>query len=177
MLEPRIEEAIEAAIARNLRGLHTACVGNVESYDESTQRATIKLGVAIDGVTVDSLPEVPVTSPGAWAAGHPVLCVFSEQDISGWVTAGYGGTPAAPALARRHGYYAVAVPLAALPGDAVDFVAIASKVDAQLNALKDAISNAVPVAQDGGVALQQSIVAALTGWPGSVASSALKAKT
>lgn len=177
MLEPRLEDAIEAANKRSLRGLHTACVGNIVSYSEDTQRATVRLGVAIDGVAVDDIHECPVTMPGAWPEGHPVLCVFCEQDISGWVANGYSGPAAQPAVSRRHGYYPIAVPLAALPGEQVDFVAIASKIDEQLNALKDAISNAVPGFQDGGTALQSGIVAALATWPGSVASSALKAKT
>lgn len=62
------------------------------------------------------------------------------------------------------------------PDAGSQFVALAEKVSAQLTALKNAISNAVPVAQDGGVALQAGIVAALVDWPASVASEKLKAK-
>jgi hypothetical protein len=60
----------------------------------------------------------------------------------------------------------------ASPGD---HVALASKVADQLTALKDAISSAVPVPMDGGAALQAAILAALSSWPESVASSNVKA--
>lgn len=55
-------------------------------------------------------------------------------------------------------------------------VALAEKVAAQLTALKDAISNAAPVANDGGAALKTAILGALAGWPESVASTTLEAE-
>jgi len=54
-----------------------------------------------------------------------------------------------------------------------DSAALAGKVADALSALKDAISNAVPIPQDGGVGLQTTIVAALAAWPPSLASTKL----
>lgn len=61
--------------------------------------------------------------------------------------------------------------------DASDYVALASKVEAQLTRIKDAISNAATGSQDGGAALQAGIVAALTAppFPESVGASKVKA--
>ncbi len=54
------------------------------------------------------------------------------------------------------------------------FAARASDVTTQLNTLKSAISGAAVVANDGGAALKANIIAALSGWPGSVAASKVK---
>jgi hypothetical protein len=58
----------------------------------------------------------------------------------------------------------------------VEPVALAEKVAAQFSALKEAISNAAPVANDGGAALKTAIMAALADWPASVASTTLEAE-
>jgi len=58
----------------------------------------------------------------------------------------------------------------------VEPVALAEKVAAQLTALKQAISDAAPVANDGGAALKAAILGALEGWPESVASTTLSAE-
>ncbi|MFW6057692.1 MAG: phage baseplate assembly protein V [Persicimonas sp.] len=52
-------------------------------------------------------------------------------------------------------------------------VALAQKVTDALQQLKDAIANGVPAPQDGGAALQQSIVLALSAFPPDVASEKL----
>lgn len=54
--------------------------------------------------------------------------------------------------------------------DAVEALAVASKVATQLTNLKTAISNAVVVAQDGGASFKSTLLAALATWPGDVAS-------
>ncbi len=58
-----------------------------------------------------------------------------------------------------------------LGGTASQFVALANLVITQLNTLKSAISGAAVVPNDGGAALKANIMAALSAWPGSVASS------
>ena len=55
------------------------------------------------------------------------------------------------------------------------FVALASLVQAELQAIIDAISGGVPIAQDGGVGYQESMVLLLAGHPASVESKNLKA--
>lgn len=58
-------------------------------------------------------------------------------------------------------------------GGGAEAVALAGKVTEQLQALANAIAGAVPIAQDGGIALQQGIVGALGGWPGDIAAEKL----
>lgn len=55
-------------------------------------------------------------------------------------------------------------------------VAIAEKVEAELEAIKDAIVNAVPGTADGGAALQTSIGAALVNFPDDVSTSKVAAE-
>lgn len=56
-----------------------------------------------------------------------------------------------------------------------DFAALASKVEAELDAIRDALTNATPGTMDGGAALLASIIAALTSSPrGAVGSSKVK---
>jgi hypothetical protein len=56
-----------------------------------------------------------------------------------------------------------------------EFVALATKVQNQLNALKTAINGAVVVANDGGASLKSTLMTALASWPASVAASKVKA--
>lgn len=60
-------------------------------------------------------------------------------------------------------------------GTGTDFVAMAAKVTTQLAALKSAISGAGVTAGDGGAAFKTAILAALSTWPGAIASTDLKA--
>ncbi len=59
---------------------------------------------------------------------------------------------------------------------ATDFVALKSLVEAQLSALSSAISGAAVVAGDGGASFKAAIMASLTGWPGNVGASKVKAE-
>jgi phage tail protein X len=59
---------------------------------------------------------------------------------------------------------------------ASEAVALAEKVTAQLEALKDAISEAATGGQDGGAAFKAAILAALEDWPGDIASTSLDAE-
>lgn len=163
-----IAEIAEACVARNLRGLHTACLGVFVSYADSL--ATVQ-PAEIDGVAPEAIPGVPVVLPGAWAAGDPCLLVFSEEQ--------FGPELESTGSARRHGYYAVAVPLVARPGQTTDFVALAGLVLAQLEALRDAIAGWTPVPNDGGAALKTALTALFVGppaWPASVAAEKLRAR-
>jgi hypothetical protein len=134
------------------------------------------------------------------AANDAVLLIFNEAAIAHWRETGQLSDPGD--LTRHSLSYPYAIPcdarnagkLTDTPADAAvfglpsgghlrigaesgsEFVALAEKVTAQLNALKDAIANAVPIAQDGGIGLQNTIMAALADWPGDIASTALKAK-
>lgn len=62
-------------------------------------------------------------------------------------------------------------------GGTFDDVACASKVEAQLTAIKDALSNAIPLVQDGGAQFQTQVVAALSAFPGDVSSSKVRVES
>jgi hypothetical protein len=99
------------------------------------------------------LPGVTVEVP----SGERVLLGFSDGD------------PRQPYAALWHEGQVTKVRIGG-----TEAVALASLVEEQLGTLKDAISNAVPVANDGGVALQAGIVAALADWPASTAAEILE---
>ncbi len=163
-----LPEVTEACVSRNLRGLHTACLGHFTAYADSL--ATVQ-PQELDGVLPAPIESVPVVLPGDWVSGDPCLLVFSEEQFSGEL--------ASTGSARRHGLYAVAVPLVARPGQSTDFVALAGLVLAQLEALRDAINGWVPVPTDGGAALKVALQALFIGppiWPASVAASKLRAR-
>jgi hypothetical protein len=132
-LSPTLPDVIEAAVSRRLSGTHTAILGEMTSYDAAAFTCGAKLCAKINGQEVPDLADVPVVIPGAWAAGDSVLLVFSEEDFSGWFASGV--VQAAPSK-RRHGLYAVAVPLIAREGQAVQFVALANLVDARLETIR-----------------------------------------
>ena len=128
-----LPELIEAGISRRLKGLHTACLGEMTSYDSAAYTCSATLAAKLDGQEVEALEEVPVLTPGDWAAGDPVLLVFSEEDCSAWLAT--GAVAAAPSK-RRHGLYAVAIPLIAREGQATEFVALANLVNARFDRLE-----------------------------------------
>jgi hypothetical protein len=117
--EPRMEEIVFAAIDRKLRGVHTAAPGKIVAYDSASQTATVQLTVEIEvreGAyePVPPLLEVPVIQPltGGFylhlppSPGDGVVVHFFESDPSAWLLK---GSTEPPALARRHGFYPVAV--------------------------------------------------------------------
>lgn len=114
---PTLEEVISAAISSRLGALHTSMPGRVESYDASTQKATVKpliqnVEIPLQGEEiVDILPilhDVPVIFPRsggffisfAIQPGDLVLLVFAERSIDVWV---HGqGDDVNPVDTRRH---------------------------------------------------------------------------
>jgi hypothetical protein len=138
------------------------------------------------------------------AAGDTVMLVFSQSATGAYRETGQLSPPGD--LRRHSPGYPIAIPMrlavpqvmadAPASGQAVaivapgghlrvsatggaassEFVALSEKVTAQLQALKDAITGAVPLAQDGGAQLKTQILSALAAWPGDVASTTLKAQ-
>lgn len=97
-----IESVILGSIDSKLERLHIATPGRVESYDETTQKASVKPLIKRgffdenDQRQVDDLPivnEVPVCFPGAGsysitfpiAAGDIVLLIFSDRSLDKWL--------------------------------------------------------------------------------------------
>jgi hypothetical protein len=135
--------------------------------------------------------------------GDYVMLIFSE---AAWAHFRVTGQLSPPGDLQRHSLsYPIAIPCIApdadplpdAPGDEMvivappeqdvrvsragagpvsDYVAIATKVAAQLDALKDAINGWTPVANDGGAALKTALSALFASWPGDMASSILKAE-
>jgi hypothetical protein len=126
--QPSLPEIVEAAHSRHVKGLHTACVGTIVSYDSDEYTATVQ-PQDLDGVTPAPLEECPVAIPGAWAAGDPCLIVFGEED--------FGPDLSSTGETRRHGLSAaMIVPLIARSGQTTDFVALAALVDARLETIR-----------------------------------------
>lgn len=110
----------------------------------------------LQGVPIrHGLPGVTVTVP----AGERVLLGFDSGD------------PARPYAALWHAGQVTSVQVGGS-----EPVALASAVEAQLAALKEAISAATPVPNDGGAALKTAILTALEGWPESTASEVLQTR-
>jgi hypothetical protein len=63
-----------------------------------------------------------------------------------------------------------------LGGGATDYVAMASKVDAALGALKTTISAWMPLPGDGGAALKTALLALFASWPAPVGSGLVKVR-
>jgi hypothetical protein len=149
---------------------------------------------------IPTIPEVPVLWPGGGgyglacplAAGDTVLVVFVDRNVDAWMSSGALSTPADD---RRHALTdAVAIPILrprAKPLDHADASKLrlgqldggggsvyalvrVDKLEAELKTLKDAISNAVAVPNDGGAAALASIKLALAAWPGSLGAESLE---
>lgn len=137
---PSLPELLDAAVTGRLRGVHTALPGTIRSYSEADQTATVELAVHLEQSAeafgrVPDLLDVPVQWPGAWSNGDRCLVVFAEEDFSKWWTT---GSVEPPAILQRHGLHAVAIPIVAEAGDAVQFVALANLVLARLNTIQAA---------------------------------------
>lgn len=179
--QARWGEVLDTVLDARLRSVHTAMVGSIRSYSEAHQTAEVTLAVQLEsaGGEFQELPplgDVPVAWPGAWAAGDSCLLVFCEESFSKWFDT---GSVEQPEVLRRHGLHAVCIPLVARAGQAVQFVALANLVNAQLAALKSAIADWTPVPNDGGAALKVKLTDLFTGppvWPASVAASKVKAR-
>ena len=107
-------EAIKASIERSLDGLHTSIPAEVTDYLPLLQQCSV--APVIDGMP--ELHDVPVAWPRGGGhtmympleAGDSVLLIFCEQDFGPWRLL---GSAQAPAILRRHGLFAYAIPGAA----------------------------------------------------------------
>lgn len=131
--------------------------------------------------------------------GDPVLLVFAERSIDEWrAQSGDDHEPSDPRrfdLSDAVALAGVRSPADPLPADAVhasdvvirgnvrlgsaeaaDLVALASKVEAALSALKAAIDGAAVGASDGGLAFKTNLMLALSDWPPSVSASKVRAE-
>lgn len=137
-----LAEVIRTGINAALLELRTALPGTIESYDEATQLASVRLGIrrqyetedgSIESVEIPKLVDVPVVFPRAGgfaltfpvAAGDGCLVVFCERDIGGWMET---GRVQDPVTRRRHDY-----------SDAVAFVGLSAKPNALSSAATDAV--------------------------------------
>lgn len=120
MSEPSWAETIKGAIERSLDGVHTSIPAQVRTYLPATQQCSVE--PVIPGMPV--LEDVPVLWPRGGGhfvhlpltTGDHVLITFCEQDFSPWRLS---GSATAPALLRRHGLFAFAIPGAAPDTDPI----------------------------------------------------------
>jgi hypothetical protein len=141
---PSWEEILDAALTARLRGVHTALPGTIKGYSEAHQTATVELAVQLETtveqfVKVPDLADVPVVWPGAWSAGDKCLAIFCEESFAKWFDT---GSVEPPDVLARHGLHAVCIPIVALAGQAVQFVALKNLVEAALLDLLDNIITA-----------------------------------
>ena len=102
---PTLAEAVDARVERFLRGLNTVDVGQVESYNDDTRRATVQL--VVERATIDEngervterrpiIVEVPVVFQGSGGrrvkfpvvAGDLVVVLFCQHSIDKWLATG-----------------------------------------------------------------------------------------
>lgn len=124
---PSAEEIQRRAIEGQLLDVRTSMAGVIVSFDANTMRATVRPGVRVLAVDLDSpaevdtlpdIPDVPVLFPSCafgilyWplAAGDPVRLEFSEQDDSEFYWNADAVVPVNPAALRRHGSAVVCRP-------------------------------------------------------------------
>jgi len=159
--QPSWNDVLDAATGAALRGVHTAMLGKILSYDAAAQTASVELAVHLPRASGEfaavSPVEGPVLWPGAWAAGDRCLVVFLEESAAKWLET---GSVEAPDFQMRHGLHPVVLPFPSIEGQTVQFVALGNLVQAQLADLKSAINGWTPVPNDGGAALK----VALTSW-------------
>ena len=142
--QPSWGEVLDTVLTSRLRSVHTAMVGEIRSYSESDQTAEVTLAVQLEDSAggfeeLPPLADVPVAWPGAWSAGDRCMLVFSEESFSKWWNT---GSVEQPEILRRHGLHAVCVPIVALSGDPVDFIALKTPTEAGLTDLLDGIISA-----------------------------------
>jgi len=108
---PTLGDVLHAAISRRLDGVHTASVGQIASYDETSRTASVQPLVWETYIDEDGaqqsrrLPVVPralVVFPRGYRAtlvpGDVVVLVFTSQPLGRWIA----GADGDPGSARRH---------------------------------------------------------------------------
>jgi hypothetical protein len=154
-------ELLDAILNSRLRSVHTALPGTILAYDADAQTATVECAVQLEATTgsfqaVAPLADVPVTVPGAWAAGDRCLLVFAEESFAKWFDT---GSVEPPEVLVRHGLHAICIPWVE---GASDFVALKGLVEAALlDLLSNLISSAGAITAPGG---GPAFVAALTAY-------------
>lgn len=151
-LEPQIDRLIRMAIESRLLDVHTCTLGKVQTvHGTPPTSADVILPVKRPVLAEDDstrfedlpvLPQVPImwpagdgtSYPGALAAGDTVMVFFTEDNTAEhWDT----GSISEPGDLTRHGMSsAFCWPFTRTATPAVDFAALASKVDAALLSLQ-----------------------------------------
>lgn len=122
MATPTLSNVLTAAVERFLSNIHTAMPGVIESYDPSTNTASVKPTLKRKYVDDDQAIELPVISrvPVLFprtadahlalpiAAGDYVMLVFSERGMARWLDKGGTVDPEEPAMFALND--AVAIP-------------------------------------------------------------------
>lgn len=147
---PTYAQVIRSAIARGLAELRVAMPGRIETYDATTQKASVlpllkdAVRNADGGIDIDPFPVIPgvpvlFSGGGGFRTTYPVrrgdtcLIIFSDKSMDLWKSA--GGGPIDPVNTRAHEL-----------ADAVCIVGLHSFADAWNNSS----TSAQTVGYDGG---------------------------
>ncbi len=133
---------LDASTSAALRGVHTAMLGTIRSYDAAAQTASVELATHLPHAAGEygavAPVEGPVLWPGAWAAGDRCLVVFLEESASKWLET---GSVEAPDVQIRHGLHPVVLPFPSIEGQTVQFIALADLVQTALDKMQYAFDN------------------------------------
>lgn len=173
-------------------------VGRILFDDDADDDATNEMPPILENVPVEWPGAGGCYIHFPMAAGDTGTLVFCERSISEWRAQGVASIPGdlrvhglgsaifrpglRPDTDARLDAPASGVAVISLgdnilrvgPTAGADWVALAAKVTAQLEALKTAIQGGVTVPNDGGASLKSTILAALSNWPEDVAATKLK---
>jgi hypothetical protein len=159
-------DAVKRGFARAVRALQPVDYFALYPARVAKQNATKTLELVPDDSRLPQLSNVPIR------LGIPGTTVEVAADAR--VLVGFeNGNPNQPVATLWEASGLVKLVFGALENDAV---AMAAKVEAQLAALKNAISGAAVTAGDGGLAFKTNLMTALSSWPASVGSVTIKLK-
>ena len=95
MTESLAPQEVQALKKEILSSLHCALPGIVETFDDTSGTASVRL--ALSGMPV--LQDVPVFAGGEASPGDACLVVFADCDVDAWLS---GEDEADPASGRMH---------------------------------------------------------------------------
>lgn len=183
---PKLADVIVDAVRGQLATVHTSMPGVIQSYDQTTQRATVQLSVQFsrrDPDTGDRIPYTPVPLPNVpilWPSGgdfsdtwplsrgDEVWVMFAERSVDEWVVT--GESVVTPASTRRFNLSdAVAMPVKSSRGEPLPSSAVAADARVLRGDLRlgsSAASKSVALAPDVALNLADiaTTLAALQTW-------------
>lgn len=140
--QPSWNDVLDASTGAALRGVHTAMLGTIKSYNVTAQTAVVELATELPRASGEYAAVSPlegsVVWPGAWSSGDRCLVVFLEESAAKWLET---GSVEAPEILLRHGLHPVILPFPSIEGQTTQFVALANLVQTALDKIQYAFDN------------------------------------